>query len=49
MRLFRRRPRVVTMHCQGCANPVRVVAGSAPAREGLCNLCVFAEISRDAH
>ena len=41
------RVKVVTMHCRDCLNPVRVVAGSAPTREGLCNLCVFAEIARD--
>ena len=47
MGLFRRkRIQVVLIRCRKCGRRMKVVAGSVPARERECNLCVFAEVNR---
>lgn len=49
--MFRRRPRirVIYLRCRKCGQRMKVVAGSVPARERICNLCVIAEVNRLKH
>lgn len=43
---FRSRIKVVFQRCRKCGRRMKVVAGSVPARERKCNLCVIAEVNR---
>jgi hypothetical protein len=44
--VFRRKLKVVHCRCRECGRKMRVVTGSVPYRERLCNLCVYAEARR---
>jgi hypothetical protein len=46
--VFRHRSRihVIYVRCRKCGRRMNVVAGSVPARERECNLCIFAEADR---
>jgi hypothetical protein len=45
---LRRRPRIVVVHqrCRKCGRKRLVVDGSVTARERICNLCIYSEVSR---
>lgn len=47
MSLFRRsRIRVICLRCKKCGRRMKAAAGSVPARERECNLCVIGQINR---
>lgn len=41
----RSRIRVIILRCRSCGRRMKVVAGSVPARERECNLCVIGQIN----
>lgn len=40
-----KRPKVTWTRCGHCRKPMKVVKGSVPARERLCNLCVIGALA----
>lgn len=41
-----KRVKVTWTRCGHCRKPMKVVKGSVPARERLCNLCVVGKVNR---